>query len=141
MEIRKVAVIGMGTMGARSGLSVPGRASGPRWRMLPKSGYGAEWTVSSLSGYPGKERKMKKEEIDRIHSLLHGTTDLKTALFDAQLAIEAVFEDIESKKNLFTRMDSISPGETIFASNTSTLSITELGAATFRRTDASEPIS
>ena len=70
--------------------------------------------------------------MDKILSLISTTTDLTKALSDVELVIEAVFEDIDVKKELFKKMDGICPKETILGSNTSTLSITEMGAVTSR---------
>ena len=64
----------------------------------------------------------KKESLRR-----RTTTDLTKALSDVELTIEAVFEDIDVKKELFKKMDGICQKETILGSNTSTLSITESG--------------
>jgi 3-hydroxybutyryl-CoA dehydrogenase len=57
---------------------------------------------------------------------------LKQVLADVDLVIEAVFEEVEVKKEVFKKLDAICPQETILASNTSTLSIGELAAATGR---------
>jgi 3-hydroxybutyryl-CoA dehydrogenase len=71
-------------------------------------------------------------EMDKILSLMSTTTDLAKALSEVELVIEAVFEDIQIKKELFKKMDALCPKETILASNTSTLSITEMSAVTAR---------
>ncbi|HDI78280.1 MAG TPA: 3-hydroxybutyryl-CoA dehydrogenase, partial [Desulfobacteraceae bacterium] len=76
--------------------------------------------------------KMDKEIEDRILSLIKTTVDLSEAVADADLVIEAVFEDIELKKDLFRKIDKLCPKKTIFSSNTSTLWITEMAAATSR---------
>jgi 3-hydroxybutyryl-CoA dehydrogenase len=79
-----------------------------------------------------KKGKMKDEEIGQVLSLISMTTDLTKALSDVDLVIEAVFEDIDVKKELFKKVDGLCPKETILGSNTSTLSITEMGAVTAR---------
>ena len=56
------------------------------------------------------------------------TTDL-AKLGECDLVIEAVFEDLQVKRRLFGQLDAVCPPETIFASNTSTLSITEIALA------------
>ena len=75
---------------------------------------------------------MKGEEMEEVLSLITTTTDLAKALSDVTLVIEAVFEDIDVKKGLFKKMDGICPKEAVLTSNTSTLSITEIGAVTAR---------
>jgi 3-hydroxybutyryl-CoA dehydrogenase len=79
-----------------------------------------------------KKGKMDGWEMDKILSLMSTTTDLAKALSEVELVIEAVFEDIQVKKELFKKMDALCPKETILASSTSTLSITEMSAATAR---------
>ncbi len=72
-----------------------------------------------------------RDEIERILVRIQGTTDLELA-GQADLVIEAVVENMAVKKQIFTQMDSICPPHTILASNTSSLSITEIAAATHR---------
>jgi 3-hydroxybutyryl-CoA dehydrogenase len=75
---------------------------------------------------------MRREETNQVLSLISTTTDLTKALSDVGLVIEAVFEEVDVKKELFKKMDGICPKEAILGSNTSTLSITEMGAVTAR---------
>lgn len=63
---------------------------------------------------------------------LRGTVDLSSAAADAQLVIEAVPEKLELKHELYRKLDAICPAGTIFGSNTSSLSIAKLAAATKR---------
>jgi 3-hydroxybutyryl-CoA dehydrogenase len=74
-----------------------------------------------------KQSMQESERVDAL-SRLTATTDLGS-LSACDLIIEAVSEDREIKKSLFRSLDGICPGSTIFASNTSTLSITELAAS------------
>ena len=133
MEIEKVCVVGMGTMGSQIGIVCA--RGGFRTILvdlseeLIKKGLGS--IKSFLSSQVGKER-MKGEEMEEVLSLITTTTDLAKALSDVTLVIEAVFEDIDVKKGLFKKMDRICPKEAILTSNTSTLSITEIGAVTAR---------
>lgn len=75
------------------------------------------------------------EEQDKVRALenIYGTTDLSD-LKEADLVIEAVVENMAVKKQIFTELDMLCRGDTILATNTSTLSITEI-AATTQRTD------
>ena len=66
--------------------------------------------------------------LERIHPML----DLKQAVGDADLIIEAVPENVELKKAMFHEVDTYAPSNAIIASNTSSVSITELGSATGR---------
>ncbi len=133
MEIKKVGVVGMGTMGSQIGI-VCARGGSPTAMVdlseeLIKKGLSA---IRSSLNNQVKKGKMKPEEMDQVFSLITTGTDLEKALSDVDLVVEAVFEDMDVKKILFKKMDGICPKETILASNTSTLSITEMGAATAR---------
>jgi 3-hydroxybutyryl-CoA dehydrogenase len=75
--------------------------------------------------------KRSVEEKDATLERIRTTTDLDR-LSSAELVIEAILEDEEAKKDLFRRLDALCPPETIFASNTSSISITRLAAVTRR---------
>ena len=133
MEIKKVGVVGMGTMGSQIGIVCA--RGGFQTIMVDlsetfiKKGFSA---IRSFLNNQVNKGKMTREEMDEILSLISTTTDLTKALSDVELTIEAVFEDIDVKKELFKKMDGICQKETILGSNTSTLSITEMGAVTSR---------
>jgi len=133
MEIKKVCIIGMGAMGSQIGIVC---ARGGFQTILVELSEelvrkGLRSIKAFLSGQ-AKKGKMGSEEMEKVLSLITTTTDLAKALSDAALVIEAVFEDIHVKKELFKKMDGTCPKEAILASNTSTLSITEMGAVTAR---------
>src|SRR4030067_2692652 len=133
MEIKKVGVVGMGTMGSQIGIVCA--RGGFQTIMVDLSEELIEKGFSVIKSFLNsqvKKGKMKDEEMKEILSLLSTTTDLAKGLSDVDLAIEAVFEDINVKKKLFKKMDGVCPKEAILGSNTSTLSITEMGAATTR---------
>ena len=75
--------------------------------------------------------KITGEARDRTLALLKGTTDIKD-LAECDLVIEAVTENLEAKRELFARADKVCGKQAIFASNTSSLSITEMMTATSR---------
>lgn len=75
--------------------------------------------------------KLSAEERDAIMARSETTTDL-AELGECDLVIEAIFEDLQVKRKLLGRLDAVCPPETIFASNTSTLSITEIAAGCSR---------
>jgi len=133
MEIKKVGVVGMGTMGSQIGIVCA--RGGFQTTMIDLSkeliGKGLE-SIQSFLNTQVKKGKMKVEEMDQVLSLISTTTDLSQALSEAELVIEAVFEDLDVKKELFKKMDSLCPPKTILGSNTSTLSITEIGSTTAR---------
>jgi 3-hydroxybutyryl-CoA dehydrogenase len=84
----------------------------------------------SLQRDVDKER-LKEEEKQAIISRIRTTTELD-ALRDAELIVEAVTEDVKVKTEIFSALDELAQPQTILASNTSSISITKLGAATRR---------
>ncbi len=133
MQIERVSVIGMGTMGSQIGI-VCARAGFSTFMVEPSDeqvNKGVS-SISSFLGYQKKNGKMSQAEMDQVLSHISTGTDISAAVSDADLVIEAVFEDIETKKTLLKRLDKIAPERTIFASNTSTFWVTELAAATTR---------
>ncbi|MBX5326588.1 MAG: 3-hydroxyacyl-CoA dehydrogenase family protein [Candidatus Bathyarchaeia archaeon] len=133
MEIKKVAVIGAGTMG--SGIAYLCAWKGFEVKVcevnegLLKKGLARirEYIVSGVS-----RGKMSPKDAETVMNKVKGTTDLAEAAKDVDLVIEAVFEDINIKKTLFTQLDTRCPPHAILASNTSALSITEMASATKR---------
>lgn len=75
--------------------------------------------------------KIAQEEMDRVIGGITFTTQYDNAKH-ADLVIEAIIESVEVKKTVFRNLDSICPPETVFATNTSSISITEIAAATSR---------
>jgi 3-hydroxybutyryl-CoA dehydrogenase len=133
MEIKKVGIIGMGTMGSQIGIVCA--RGGFQTMMADLSRDLIEKGLSSIKSFLNgqvKKGKMTGEETGKILSLIGTTTDLTKALSDVSLVIEAAFEDMDVKKELFKKMDGLCPRETILGSNTSTLSITEMGGVTAR---------
>jgi 3-hydroxybutyryl-CoA dehydrogenase len=133
MEIKKVGVIGMGTMGSQIGIVCA--RGGFQTTLVDLSKELVDKGLNSIQSFLNsqvKKGKMKVEEMDEVLSLIRTTTDLSQALSEAEVVIEAVFEDLDVKKELFKKMDGICPKEAILGSNTSTLSITEMGAVTAR---------
>lgn len=76
---------------------------------------------------------MTEAEIEQVMSRLEGVVDLGKALIDVDLVIESIPPDIELKKRVFQELDAKCPGRTILASNTSNMSITEIGSLTKRK--------
>ena len=128
----KIAVIGAGTMGngiaqvaAMAGFHVVMRDIEQRF-----VDNGLKNIDKSLSKMVEKG-KMPADEKAKVMGRLKGTLDLKECA-DAGLIIEAIIESAPLKKQIFKELDTLSPPSTIFASNTSSISITEIAAATKR---------
>jgi len=133
MTIERVCVIGMGTMGSQIGI-VSARA-GFQTFMVDTSKNLIEKGLASIRSFlkdREKKGKMEREATEKVLSLIQTGIDLGEASADADMVIEAVYEDIETKKEVFRSMDKAGPKESILASNTSTLWISEIAAATKR---------
>ncbi|MBN1163266.1 MAG: 3-hydroxybutyryl-CoA dehydrogenase [Candidatus Krumholzibacteriota bacterium] len=132
MAIKKVAVIGAGTMG--NGIAQVFAHSGYSVTMIDiKQEFvdrGMQAIDKSLSRLVKKE-KLAESEKTEILGRISGSTKLADAQ-DAGLVVEAVFEDFDTKVKIFRELDKVCPAETILASNTSSISITALGATTSR---------
>ncbi len=125
--------MGMGTMGSQIGMVCA--KGGFKTSMVDLSEDLIQKGLKTIQGFLNgqvKKGKMREDERAQLLSLIQVTTDLTQALQDVDLVIEAVFENIEVKKELFKKIDGLCAERTIFGSNTSTLSITEMGAATSR---------
>ena len=132
--IKKVGVVGAGTMGA--GIAQITAEAGFEVTLVDLEekfvNRGMENILKNWSKAVKKGNRTD-EEIEQIKLRLTGTTNYDN-LKDCQLIIEAVVEKMSIKKDLFGKLDRICPADTIFASNTSALSITELAASTGRPT-------
>ncbi|PYQ14488.1 MAG: 3-hydroxybutyryl-CoA dehydrogenase [Acidobacteria bacterium] len=132
MKIRTVGVIGSGLMG--SGIAQVSAQAGHRTMILEVSRELLDKGMQRIEGFlrAGVEKeKLTAETRDRILSLLKGTTDIKD-LADCDLILEAITENLQAKRDLFAKLDRLCGPSTIFASNTSSLSITEMMTATSR---------
>jgi 3-hydroxybutyryl-CoA dehydrogenase len=77
----------------------------------------------------GVERnKVTESEMDATLDRISGTTDLEDAVSDADIVIEAVPEDMDLKQKVFTDVEEAAPNDAVIASNTSSLSVTEMGS-------------
>jgi enoyl-CoA hydratase/3-hydroxyacyl-CoA dehydrogenase len=79
-----------------------------------------------------EKNKINKQESDKIHGRIKPIVDLKEALQDTDLLIEAVPEDIKLKKKVYSEVDQFAQEKTIYSSNTSTLPISEISQLTSR---------
>ena len=130
--MKTIAVLGMGTMGAGivQVLALAGYDVLVRSRKQASIDKGLSVAAKGMDKMIEKEKltvQAKNEALKRIQS----GTEL-TVIRNADLVIEAATEDMESKKALFAEIEAICRPETIFATNTSSLSISEIAAATKR---------
>ena len=130
--MKKIGVLGTGTMGAgiiqvlaQNGFEVVLRA-----RRETSVANGIATVEKNLDRLVAKE-KMTADEKAAIMGRIQGSTDI-SIVADADLIIEAATEDMEQKKALFKELDELCKPETIIATNTTSLSITEIATATNR---------
>lgn len=133
MDVKKIAVIGAGAMG--NGIAQVGIMAGYtvsmhdiEQRFVDK---GVNTIKDSMAKFVSKGKLTEDQNKDALNRLIP-TTDLKAAVQDADLVIEAVFEDLNLKKKIFADLDASAPAKTILASNTSSMSITQIASATKR---------
>ena len=133
MEIEKIAVVGMGTMGSQ--IAVVCARGGFRTKVLETSEdrlTKGKALIGSFLDNEVRKQKMEGKDRDRVLAAIQTTLKPEEVFEDADLVIEAVFEDIRVKRGIFQEADGRCPSRTILASNTSTLSISELAAGTQR---------
>jgi len=132
MEIKKIGVVGAGTMG--HGIALVSAKAGFDVVMRDIKEEFVENGMKRIAKFLQKsveKGKMDDDEKEKIISRIKGTTELEE-LKDADVIIEAIFENVDVKKELFKELDKICKEDTIFASNTSTIPITDLASATSR---------
>ncbi len=133
MEIKRIAVIGAGAMG--TGIAYQAARFGIEVNLTDREEEYVNKGISTIKGYVkdgvtrGKlDLKGAKAILDRIHK----TVDLEACVKDVDMVIEAVYEDMKVKQELFTKIEAVARPDTIFATNTSSLSISEMAASTKR---------
>jgi 3-hydroxybutyryl-CoA dehydrogenase len=132
MAIKKVGVVGAGLMGA--GIAQVSAVAGYKTVVREINQELLDKGLGRIDGFLSKnveKGKMSAQDKEAAIKNLIGTTKLED-FKDCQIVIEAVTEDIKLKKELFQQLDKICPTTTIFASNTSSLTVTEMASATKR---------
>jgi len=132
MDNKLIGVIGAGTMG--SGIAQVAAEAGFEVIIRDIEDSFIERGLAAINKNVSRavdKGKKSKEEAENIMGRIRGTTKLED-LKEAGLVIEAVIEDIELKKEIYRELDRICPPATVFASNTSGLSISEMASATSR---------
>jgi len=132
MESRKVGVLGCGLMG--SGIAQVTATAGfdvtvleVEQKFIDKGFAGIEKSLAKFA----EKGTITAQQKDEIRARLKGTTNAQD-LRDCDLVIEAIIENLEEKKKMYAAIDPVVKQDAIFASNTSSISITELMAATKR---------
>ena len=132
MEIKNIFVVGAGFMG--SGIAQTAIQSGYNVTIHDQSEAALERARTNIAKNMDRlvsKGRMTAEEKETALALLTTSSSIHTAS-NADLVIEAIFEDLNAKRAIFEELDKICPKDTIFASNTSSISLTSLAAATSR---------
>lgn len=131
--MNKIAVIGAGTMG--NGIAHVFAQFGNQVNLIDISTESLERGMASIN--KNLDRQVKKEfisaaEKDEVLSRIQTSTDLKSAVSDRDLVVEAATENVDLKLKIFKDIDSSAPADCILASNTSSISITKIASVTSR---------
>src|SRR5205807_9895506 len=128
-----VVVVGAGTMG--SGIAYVSAASGHNVVVVEQDQKLLDSGMKRVAEYVQRaisRGHITKDQASTVNTKLRGTIDFTSACRDANLVVEAVFEDPIVKEQVLSTIDKSSPKEAILASNTSSISITRLARATLR---------
>ena len=136
MAIKKVGVCGCGLMG--SGIAQVSAMAGfdvtvleAEQRFLDKGFAGIEKSLAKFAERPVEKGGITAQQKEEIRGRLKGTTKAED-LADCDIVIEAIIENVPDKKKLYERLDAVVKKDAIFATNTSSISVTELMTATKR---------
>ena len=136
MVIKKVGVLGCGLMG--SGIAQVAAMSGfdvtvleVDQKFIDKGFAGIEKSLAKFAERPAEKGGITAQQKDSIRARLKGTTN-KADLADCDIIVEAIIENVEEKKKMWASIDAIAKKEAIFATNTSSISVTELLTAVKR---------
>lgn len=132
MEIKRVGVVGAGTMG--NGIAQMAALIGCDVIMRDIDMKYVDNGLKNIDRFLAKsveKGKLSADQKDAVLGRIQGTTDM-AALADVDFVIEAVIEDLELKRKVFGELDAICRPEIVLATNTSSMSITEIAKATKR---------
>jgi len=132
MEIKRIGVVGAGAMG--NGIAQVAAQIGCDVVMRDIEMKFVEGGMKKIEGFLSRsveKGKMDSKEKDTIIGRIRGTTDMED-LNEVDFVVEAVLEDMDLKKKVFKELDELCRPGVILATNTSSMSITEIGASTKR---------
>jgi len=136
MQIKKVGVLGCGLMG--SGIAQVAAMAGfdvtvleVEQKFIDKGFAGIEKSLAKFAERPVEKGGITAQQKEAARARLKGTTNMQD-LADCEIVVEAVIENVEEKKKIYSALDKIAKKDCVFASNTSSISITELLTSTKR---------
>ncbi|XP_004549473.3 hydroxyacyl-coenzyme A dehydrogenase, mitochondrial isoform X2 [Maylandia zebra] len=137
--IKNVTIIGGGQMGA--GIAQVAASTGHSVTLVDTSDDILKKSIKLIEGSLKRVAKKKfsdkpeagEEFIKKIVKKVSTSTDAESAVQGSDLVVEAIVENLKIKQDLFSRLDKLAPSHTIFASNTSSLSICDIASSTNRQ--------
>jgi len=137
-KIRKVLVVGAGTMGAQISLDCAlAGCSVTVWDVSDQALESLDQRQRIWSGWQIEKGTATLEEAEKAIAGIKKTADARRAAEDADLLIEAVFEEINAKRDVFAKFEDLCPAKTIFTTNTSTLLPRDMETGIRRKTQFS----
>ena len=133
MEVKKIAVLGAGLMG--SGIAQVAAQAGFNVNLMDVAQQFVDKGLSTIEKNLKRvleKGKMDAAQAEAVRKRISPFLSLADAAKDVDVVIEAVIEKMDLKKGVYTELETAARNDTIFASNTSALSITELASATKR---------
>jgi 3-hydroxybutyryl-CoA dehydrogenase len=134
-DIKQIAIIGAGTMGSQIAqlFSQAGKYPVMVYDLNDELiSHGIQSIKENLKRYFIDKRLMTQVEMDAVVGRIKGTAKLFEAVENVDFVLECVFENLDLKKNVFKQLDENTPPDSILASNTSNLNITEIASVTKR---------
>jgi 3-hydroxybutyryl-CoA dehydrogenase len=132
-NVKKICVLGAGLMG--NGIAQVCAQAGFQVAMRDIEDRFVENGLSMINknlGRAVKKEKITQDQMDEILQRITGLTDLEEAIKDADVVIEAIIENRDLKRQVYAELDGLCGPDVIFASNTSSISITDMASATKR---------
>lgn len=127
----KIVVVGAGTMG--SGIAQVAAEGGFRVTLVDTTQEFLDRGIGTIKNFIGRKvakGSLTQAQSGEILSRVTATTDMKAAVKNAVMVVEAVFENLDIKQEIFKKLDAICPKDVILASNTSTIRISTLSSVT-----------
>ena len=135
MEVKTITVVGAGVMGR--GLALAASAAGYHTVLEDISGQMLKAALADIYAYVNEEveaGRMSGAAAEAALARIRPETVIHLSVREADLVLEAVPEDLDTKIEVFTQLDQAAPPHTILASTSSSLSITEMASVTYRAT-------
>jgi 3-hydroxybutyryl-CoA dehydrogenase len=132
-DIRNITLLGAGMIG--HGLALHFAKAGYQVSLYSRTQQTLDKAVESVKSNLSLllQKPAGSDEIEKVIGRIKPTTDLAQAVANAPIIIESVAEDLKTKQDLFKKLDEMCPRETILATNTSVISITEIAAKSNQR--------